>query len=125
MTPITIKDSTNTDVIFSVVRQPGGDTSAILMASVVGAGMNRTAYPKIEVSAKQVQGRADPVVTVTVPYGAVVDGNYVKQGQVSRVATGRLPPDSPDLARANAEAFAKNVLMNAQIVALFKDGVIG
>jgi len=123
MTPITVKDSTNADVVFSVIRQPAGNVSGILQAAVTGAGMNRTAFAKIEISATQSQGKSTPVVTVSVPYGAVVDGNYKKQGQVTRVATATLPPDSPELARANAEAFARNVLANAQVQALFLNGV--
>lgn len=124
MNPITIKDSANVDAIFTVVRQPGGNTSAILHNVKVGAGMNRTAFPKIEVSATQKNGSSDPYLTVTVPYGAVVDGNFKKLGQVVRTSNGRLPQDSPELARLDAEAFAKNVLANAQIAALFQNGTV-
>lgn len=124
MTPIIIKDSTNTDTEFSVVRQPGGNATAILHAVKTGPGMNRTAFPKIEISASQKAGSSDPVLTVTVPYGAVVDGNFKKLGQVVRTFIGRLPADSPEQARLDAEAFARNVLANAQIVALFQNGTV-
>lgn len=124
MNPITIKDSSNADAVFTVVRQPGGNTSAILHCVKTGTGMNRTAYPKIEISSSQKAGSSDPVLTVTVPYGAVVDGNFKKSGQVVRNSVGRLPADSPELARLDAEAFAKNALANPQIVALFQNGTV-
>lgn len=124
MNPIIIKDSANTNTEFTVVRQPGGNATAILHAVKTGSGMNRTAFPKIEISASQKAGSSDPVLTVTVPYGAVVDGNFKKLGQVVRTFIGRLPADSPEQARLDAEAFARNVLANAQIMALFQNGTV-
>lgn len=124
MNPIIIEDSANTNTEFSVVRQPGGNATAILHAVKTGPGMNRTAFPKIEVSSSQKAGSSDPVLTVTVPYGAVVDGNFKKLGQVVRTSIGRLPADSPEQARLDAEAFMRNVLTNPQIVALFQNGTV-
>lgn len=124
MNKITIKDSAGIDREFNVVRQPAGSQSAILMLTVAGAGMNRTAYPKIELSAQQSQGRSTPVATVTVPYGAVVNGNYKKEDQVVFVHSAKQPPTAPEMARLDAEAFARNVVANPQVIALFKDGVI-
>lgn len=124
MNPITIKDSANADTDFTVVRQPGGNASAILHNVKTGAGMNRTAFPKIEISSSQKTGSSDPVLTVTVPYGAIIDGNFKKLGQVVRTSIGRLPAESPEIARLDAEAFAKNVLVDAQIVALFQNGTV-
>lgn len=124
MNKITIKDSAGIDKEFNVVRQPAGSQSAILMLTVAGAGMNRTAYPKIELSAPQSQGRSTPVVTVTVPYGAVVNGNYQKEDQVVFVHSAKQPPTAPEMARLDAEAFARNVVANPQVIALFKDSVL-
>ena len=124
MNKITIKDSAGIDKEFNVIRQPAGSQSAILMLTVTGAGMNRTANPKIELSAPQSQGRSTPVVTVTVPYGAVVNGNYQKEDQVVFVHSAKQPPTAPEMARLDAEAFARNVVANPQVMALFKDGVI-
>lgn len=124
MNPIIIKDSSSTDTEFRVVRQPGGNATAILHAVKSGPGMNRTAFSKIEISASQKAGSSDPVLTVTVPYGAVVDGNFKKLGQVVRTSIGRLPADSPEQARLDAEAFARNVLNDAQIMALFQNGTV-
>lgn len=124
MTPITIKDSTSADVVFSLIRQPAGSMSGILRATIMGAGMNQTAYPKIELMAKHVKGRAEPVVSVTVPYGAVINGNFVAEGQVVHLHQSRLPPTAPDKARLDAEAFARNCLANVQVQALFQNGVL-
>lgn len=124
MTPITIKDSANVDTVFNVVRQPGGNSSAMLQATVTGTGMNRTAYPKVEVHQRVNNGRTEPVVSVVVPYGAVIDGNFRAEGSVTYVHQAKLPATAPDKARADAEAFARNVLANAQIMALFNNGVL-
>lgn len=124
MNKITIKDSAGIDKEFNVVRQPSGSQSAILTLTVTGAGMNRTAYPKIELSAPQSQGRSTPVVTVTVPYGAVVNGNFQKEDQVVFVHSAKQPPTAPEMARLDAEAFARNVVANPQVIALFKDSVL-
>lgn len=124
MNKITIKDSAGIDKEFNVVRQPSGSQSAILTLTVAGAGMNRTAYPKIELSAPQSQGRSTPVVTVTVPYGAVVNGNFQKEDQVVFVHSAKQPPTAPEMARLDAEAFARNVVANPQVIALFKDSVL-
>lgn len=124
MNNITIKDSTGTDRIFTVVRQPAGGVSAILQQVVTGPGMNRTAYPKIEVSSTLVRGNSSPVATVTVPYGAVVNGNFQKEDQVTYVHSSKQPATAPELARADAEAYARNVVSNEQVIALFSNGTL-
>lgn len=124
MTPITIKDSANVDCAFTIIRQPGGSLSGILQAPITGAGMNRTAYPKVEVSSRIVKGRAEPTVTVTVPFGTAVTGSFEPAGQVTHVHSAKLPPNAPDKARMDAEAFARNVLGNAQVQALLQNGVV-
>lgn len=123
-TSITIKDSTATDRVFTVRRQPSGSASAVLVHELTGAGQNRTMYPKIELSSQVVSGRSQPVATVTVPYGALVDGAWVKQGQVSTVISAKQPDAAPDLVRLNAEAYARNLLANPQVMSLFQDGLI-
>lgn len=124
MTPITIKDSANVDCVFAIIRQPGGSLSGILLTPVSGAGMNRTAYPKVEVSSRIVKGRAEPTVTVSVPFGSTITGNFVPEGQVTHVHGAKLPPNAPDKARMDAEAFARNLLANAQVQALLQNGVV-
>lgn len=123
-TSITIKDSTDTDCVFDVIRQPYGTQSAVLLLKNTSPGMNRTAFPKIELSSKVVDGRTEPVLSVAVPYGAVVNGNYVKQGQITHVVRANQPAAAPELARADAEAFARNALMDTQVRALFASGLI-
>lgn len=123
-TNIVIKDSTGTDRTFEVIRQPSGSQSAILLLSISGAGMNRTAFPKIELSTRISNGRTQPVASVVVPYGAVVNGNFVKGGQVAETINATQPADAPELAREDAAAYAKNLLANPQVLALFSDGVI-
>lgn len=121
---ITIKDSTNTDRAFTVIRQPSGSQSAILQLTLAVAGMNRTAFPKIELSGKVVNGRTEPVASVVVPFGAVVDGAFVKRGQVAHIARATQPADAPELARADAEAFTRNLLADPQVMAMFANGTI-
>lgn len=123
-TNIVIKDSAGTDTTFTVIRQPSGNQSAILQATLTGAGMNRTAFPKIELSTRLVNGKATPVASVVVPFGTTVSGNFVKQGQVSDTRTGNQPPDSPEKARLDASAFAANLAANPQVKALFDTGLI-
>lgn len=124
MNNITIKDSTGIDRVFTVVRQPAGGVSAILQQTVAGPGMNRTAYPKIEISSTLVRGNSSPVATVTVPYGAVVNGNFTKEDQVTYVHSSKQPATAPEIARADAEAYARNVVSNAQVIALFTNGTL-
>lgn len=124
MTPITIKDSANVDNVFAIVRQPGGSLSGILQAPVSGAGMNRTAFPKVEVSNRVVKGKIEATYTVSVPYGSTVSGNFVQIGQVVHVHSAKLPSECPDKARLDAEAFARNLAANVQIQALLQNGVI-
>lgn len=121
---INIKDSTSTDREFTVIRQPSGTQSAILQLKLSGTDMNRTAFPKIELSSKVVNGRTEPVATVTVPYGTVADGTFVKKGQVNQVMRATQPADAPQLALADAEAFGRNLLANPQVQALFANGLM-
>lgn len=124
-TSITIKDSAGIDREFTVIRQPSGNMSAILVSALAGAGMNRTAFPKIELSGKVVNGRTEPVATIAVPYGALVDGAFVKKNQVTAVARATQPADAPELARADAEAFARNLMSDPQVMAMFQNGTVG
>lgn len=124
MDKITIKNASGTDCEFRVIRQPSGTQSAILQYAPSGADLNRTAYPKIEVSTRNQGGSTAPVVTVTVPYGAVVAGNFVKSGQNVVVTKATQPAASPDTARLDAEAFSRNLQQNPQIMALMSTGVI-
>lgn len=123
-TTITLKDSTATDRVFNVVRQAAGRDSAVLLCIPAGAGMNRTAALKLELSSKIIGGSSRPVATVAVPYGAVIDGNFVKRGQVSSVHSVTLPSDAPELARADAEALSKNLLADPQIIAMVTNGYV-
>lgn len=123
MQNIVLKDSTNTDTTFTVVRQPG-QQSAILQQIVAGAGINQTAYPRIEVSAPINKGVTAPRVSVAVPFGAVVDGNYVRNGVVNHNVNATLTATAPDKAKADAAAFAAGVLANPQIKALFTSGLL-
>lgn len=124
MEKITIENASFTDCEFRVVRQPSGTQSAILQYIPPGAGLNRTAYPKIEISTRNQGGSTAPVVTVTVPYGAVVGGNFVKSGQNVVVTKATQPATSPDVARLDAEAFSRNLQQHPQIVALMSTGLI-
>lgn len=123
-TNITLKNAALVDVVFQVVRQPSGSQSAILYQVDSTPGMNRTGLAKIELSARVVNGRSQPVSSITVPYGAVVDGNYVKKGQVSDTRSSTQPADTPTSARADAAAFAANLAANAQVKDLFATGLI-
>ena len=122
MDKITIKDSTGADVVFNVVRQPSGTQSAILTASVAGEGMNRSAFPKIEVSTRIQNGATSPVISVVVPYGAVQNGAFKKLGQVATTTQSRQPADAPSRAMADAAAFQKNLMATAVIQDLLNDG---
>lgn len=122
MENITIKDSTGLDVVFNVIRQPSGTQSAILTAVKAGEGMNRTAYPKIEVSTRIAAGATSPTISVVVPYGSVTNGVFKKAGQVSTTTSAKQPADSSDLARADAAAFQKNLMAHAAIQDLLADG---
>ena len=123
-TNITIKDSAGTDVLFTVVRQPSGTQSAILHAIDNSAGMNRTGYAKLEISTRMVNGKTSPTCSTVVPYGAIVNGNFVKAGQVADTRTASQPADAPTKARLDAAAFARNAAQNAQVIALFETGLI-
>lgn len=123
-TKITIKDSADLDTEFVVIRQPSGNQSALLQAVNTDPGSNRTAFPKIELSTRIVNGKTSPTFSVVVPYGAVVDGNFVKKGQVSDTRSATQPADAPEKARLDAAAFAKNAASNPQVVALFETGLI-
>lgn len=121
---ITIKDSTDTDRVFTVIRQPSGTQSAILQLKLDGTDMNRTAFPKVELSSKVVNGRTEPVATVTVPYGTVADGAFVKKGQVNQIMRATQPADAPQRALADAEAYGRNLLADPQVQALFAHGLM-
>lgn len=123
-TNITIKDSAGVDTVFTVVRQPSGNQSAILHAVNTAAGMNRSGYAKVELSTKIVNGKTSPVASVTVPYGPIVNGNFVKSGQCSDTRSATQPAEAPEKARLDAAAFAKNLASNAQVAALFETGLI-
>ena len=123
-TNIVLKNAAGTDVTFHVVRQPSGNQSAILYEVNNTAGMNRTGLAKIELSARVINGKSAPVASVTVPYGAIVNGNYAKTGQVSDTRSATHPADAPTEAKLDCSAFAKNAAANAQVIALFDTGLI-
>lgn len=123
-TNVTIKNAAGTDVIFEVVRQPSAGLSAILYEKSAVAGMNRTGLAKIELSSKIANGRLSPVASVVVPYGGMVNGNFVKTGQVTDTRAGTQPADTPTQARLDAAAFAKNLASNVQVIALFETGLV-
>lgn len=123
MQSITIKNAALVDCLFEVVRQPSGTQSAILLYTPPGA-VYRTEAAKIEISAKTINGKTTPVATVAVPYGVTSDGVFKKLGQVNHVLSATQPADCPSTARFDAEAFARNILANTQIQALFKNGTI-
>lgn len=123
-TNIVIKNASGTDVTFQVVRQPSGNQSAILYEVNNTTGMNRTGLAKLELSAKVVNGKSTPVASVVVPYGSIVNGNYVKIGQVSDTRSASQPADAPTTAKLDCSAFAKNAAANAQVAALFDTGLI-
>lgn len=123
-TNIVLKNAAGTDVTFQVVRQPSGTQSAILQEINISAGMNRTGLAKLELSTRITAGKTNPVCSVVVPYGAVIDGNYVKRGQVADTRSASQPAEAPSTARLDAAAFAKNAASNAQVAALFETGLI-
>ena len=123
-TNIVLKNAAGTNVTFQVVRQPSGSQSAILYEVNNTVGMNRTGQAKLELSARMVNGKSTPVVSVTVPYGAVVSGNYVKIGQVSDTRSATQPADAPTQAKLDCSAFAKNAASDPQVIALFDTGLI-
>lgn len=123
-TNIVIKNAAGTDVTFEVVRQPSANQSAILYEKSTVQGMNRTGLAKIELSTRLANGRSNPVVSVTVPYGAVKDGNFVKTGQVSDTRSAMQPADTPTGARSDAAVFAANLAVNPQVQSLFATGLI-
>lgn len=124
MDNISIKNASGTLCVFRIVRQPSGTQSAIFQYVPDGDGLNRTAYPKIEVSTRNQGGSTAPVATVTVPYGAVIAGNFVKAGQNVVVTKATQPAASPDAARLDAEAFSRNLQQDPQIMALMATGLI-
>lgn len=124
MEQITLKNDTGTDVVFAVVRQPSGSQSGILHEVNTTPGMNRTGLTKLELSTRIVSGKTSPVASVVVPYGAVINGNFVKSGQVTETVSGTQPADSPTTARLDAAAFGKNLLANPQVIALFQNGTL-
>lgn len=123
-TNIVLKNSAGTDVTFQVIRQPSGSQSAILQEVNTTPGMNRTGLAKLELSTKIVSGKTTPTFTVVVPYGSVVDGNFVKKGQISETRYATQPADAPNATRLDAAAFGKNAAANAQVIALFESGLI-
>lgn len=124
MQSITIKDKDGTNVVFEVVRQPSANVSAILYQKSTDPTMNRTGLVKIELSSRIADGKTTPTATVTVPYGAVKDGSFVKLGQVAEVRSASQPANTPAAARFNASAFARNLNSDPQVIALFDNGVI-
>lgn len=124
MQQIILKNNAGTDVTFAVVRQPSGSQSAILQEVNVTAGMNRTGLAKIELSSRVTNGKTSPVASVVVPYGAIMNGNFAKSGQVAETTTATQPADAPTLSRLDASAFGRNLLANPQVVALFDNGVL-
>ena len=123
-TSIVLKNAAGTNVTFNVVRQPSGTQSAILYEVNNSVGMNRTGLAKIELSTRVVSGKTQPVRSVTVPYGAVVNGNFVKQGQVADTRSATQPADAPTQARADAAAYAKGLASDPQVMSLFETGLI-
>lgn len=124
MNNIALKNSANVDVTFQVVRQPSATQSAILMEVNTSPGMTREGLAKIELSTRIVNGRTQPYAAITVPYGAVVNGAYVKQGQVTDNRGATQPANSTLVARLDAANYAKNLATNAQVVALFETGLV-
>lgn len=124
MQTITIKNAAGQDCAFKVIRQASGTQSAILQYALTGEGLNRTAFPKIEVSTRIQAGATSPVISATVPYGSVVNGVFVKKGQVSSTNSVKQPAESPDSARADLAAFVKNLSADPQIVALLESGLL-
>lgn len=123
-TKITIKDSTGADIVFNVVRQPAANVSAILQSVDTTVGMNRSGLKKIELSTRVVNGKTSPVASVVVPFGAVINGNFVKQGQVSDVRSATQPADAPEKARLDAAVLTQNLMADPQVIALFGTGLI-
>lgn len=124
MQQIILKNNAGTDVTFVVVRQPSGSQSAILHEVNTTPGMNRTGLAKIELSSRVTNGKTSPVASVVVPYGAIVNGNFAKSGQVAETITASQPADAPTLSRLDASAFGRNLLANPQVIALFDNGVL-
>lgn len=124
MLQITLKNNAGTNVTFAVVRQPSGSQSAILQEVNATTGMNRTGLAKIELSSRVTNGKTSPVASVVVPYGAIVNGNFAKSGQVAETITATQPADAPTLARLDASAFGRNLLADPQVIALFDNGVL-
>lgn len=124
MENIVIKDSDGLDVTFQVARQPSGGQSAILYQVSSTPGMNRTGLAKIELSTRVVNGKTTPVASVTVPHGAVLNGNFVKAGQATDVRTANQPADLPLKARLDAAAFGKNLAASPQVAAMFNTGLL-
>jgi len=122
-TQITLKNAAGVDTVFHVVRQPSAGVSAILQHLPPGSS-NRQQAVKIELSTTLQNGRATPVASVAVPYGKVVDGVFEKIGQVNEVRRATQPSDAQPLAIDNAEAFARGLAANAQVIELFKTGHI-
>lgn len=122
MQPITIKDSNNADTVFSVVRQPGANISAVLYAHAKGP--TRVEQPKIEVSSRLTNGKAEPVVSLVVPYGATVNGIFQKAGQVSITLKETQQNNAPSKSIADAVAWATNLVADPQIKDLMTAGTV-
>lgn len=123
MQSITIKDSKNADTVFSVVRQPGANVSAVLYAHALGT--TRVEQPKIEVSSRLTNGKAEPVVSLVVPYGATVNGVFQKAGQVAITLKETQQNNAPQASIANAVAWATNLVKDPQIQGLLAAGTVG
>lgn len=124
MENIVLKDSDGNNVTFQVARQPSGSQSAILYQVSSTPGMNRTGLAKIELSTRVVNGKTTPVSSVTVPHGAVINGNFVKAGQATDVRSATQPADLPLKARLDAAAFGKDLAANPQVAAMFATGLL-
>lgn len=124
MDNIVIKDSDGKDVTFQVARQPSGSQSAILYEVSSTPGMNRTGLAKIELSTRVVNGKTTPVSSVTVPHGAVINGNFVKAGQATDVRSATQPADLPLKTRLDAAAFGRNLAGDPQVAAMFANGLL-
>ena len=124
MENIVLHDSDSNPVTFQVARQPSGSQSAILYQVSDTPGMNRTGLPKIELSTRVVNGKTTPVASVTVPHGAVINGNFVKAGQATDVRSATQPADLPLKARLDAAAFGRELANDWQVAAMFGTGLL-
>jgi len=120
---IILKDHTGVGREFQVVRQPSAGVSAILLYQPAGS-FSRDEARKIELSASIKGGAVSPVASVAVPYGATTDGIFQKKGQVNDIRRSSQPANAMLDAIAESDAYASGLVANAQVIELFRNGVI-